>query len=86
MIVSSEETKLDDYVMEIPNKKGVEREKEEKKKEHVKETSWKPKITIVHRRKPKSNEQSQSKAKRRTGKKKSEAQDLIDQIINGEFR
>ncbi|XP_059063850.1 FK506-binding protein 4-like [Cryptomeria japonica] len=61
MTVSYEETKSDEDIKEVPKKKGVfarvvREKKEEKKKEPIKETPQKPKITIVHKHKPKSDE------------------------------
>lgn len=62
MIVSSEETELDEEIKEAPKKKGifarvVREKKEEKKKEPAKEPPQKtPKITIIHKHKPKFDE------------------------------
>ncbi|XP_059076744.1 uncharacterized protein LOC131876008 [Cryptomeria japonica] len=72
---------------EVPKEKYVfarvvREKKEEQKFELVKETPQRPKITIVHKRKPKLDEQAKSESKRRTSKKKMNAQDLIEQIVN----
>lgn len=86
--LSSKETKSDEEIKQAPKKKGVflrvvREKKEEQKKQPKKEPPWKtPKITIVHKRKPKVDEPSKPKENRRTSKKKLDAQDIIDQIIN----
>lgn len=79
MIVSSEETESDEEIKQAPKKRSVfvrvvRKKKEEQKKEPPKEHPRKtPKITIVHKRKPKINEQSKPEAKRRTSNKKLDA-------------
>ncbi|XP_059067509.1 nucleolin 1-like [Cryptomeria japonica] len=88
MTVSFEETESNEDIKEVPKKKGVfsrviREKKEEIKKESTKEPPWKtPKITIVHKHKPKSDEKSKPEAKRRTDKKKLDDRDIIDPIIN----
>ncbi|XP_059069248.1 uncharacterized protein LOC131859479 [Cryptomeria japonica] len=88
MSVSLEETESDEEIKEVPKLKGVfarvvGEKKEEKKKELAKEPNQKtPKITMVHKQKPNPDEQSKLEEKRRISKKKLDAQDIIDQIIN----
>ncbi|XP_057815564.1 uncharacterized protein LOC131029186 [Cryptomeria japonica] len=95
--VSSQETKSEEEIRQAPKKKGVftgvvrvqpsgdkkENQKKESEKDQPKKT---PKVTIVHKRKPKGDEQSKSETKRRTCKQKRlDAQEIIDQIINDEI-
>lgn len=88
MTISFEETESDEEIKQDPKKKGgfsrvVREKKEEQKKQLEMEPPQKtPKITIVHKWKHKENEQSKPKTKRRISKKKLDAQDIIDQIIN----
>ncbi|XP_059077886.1 uncharacterized protein LOC131876485 [Cryptomeria japonica] len=75
MTISSEEAESDEQINQAPNKKGVfarivRENKEEKKKQTENEPPQKtPKITILHKQKPKADEQSEPEAKRRTEKK-----------------
>ncbi|XP_059070515.1 actin cytoskeleton-regulatory complex protein PAN1-like [Cryptomeria japonica] len=94
VVVSSKETELDEEIRQAPKKKGVfarvvrgqpfEDKKVDQKKEPKREKPKKsPKITIVHKRKPKGDGQSKLEAKKRTSEQKRlDAQEIIDQIIN----
>ncbi|XP_059064752.1 uncharacterized protein LOC131856832 [Cryptomeria japonica] len=76
MTVSSKETKSNEEIKQAPKKKGVfarvvREKKEDQKKEPVKEPPKRiPKITVVHKMKPKGDEKSKPEGKRRTDKKK----------------